>query len=244
VETAPNVAHVWGLWNQNINIQRLITPGYILSWAASFQGSDEIQFMSIQDGRREMLEEVRGLMDEADAVVHYNGTRFDIPTLNKEFVLFDMPPPAPYHQIDLYRTVRAQFRFPSNKLEYVAGALGLGGKIKHRGYQLWIDCMEGKEDAWLEMEEYNIQDVELLEQLYDRILPWIKNHPNVGLYNEDGSSLVCPHCGGNRYQQRGSYYTQTRKYKRFQCQSDGCYKWFRSVISGDDKAITKFVKVD
>ena len=191
-----------------------------------------------------MLAEIHGLLSEADAVVTYNGARFDVPTLNKEFVLYGMSPPAPYKQIDLYKTVRSQFRFPSKKLDYVAQALGLEGKFKHGGHQLWVGCMNNKPEAWAQMEEYNIQDVEVLEQLYDRILPWIKNHPNVGLYNEDGSRLVCPHCGGSRYQQRGFAFTQTRKYKRFQCQSDGCFKWFRSVVSGDEKAINSFVKVD
>ncbi len=36
--------------------------------------------------RKSMLKSIHSLMDEADAIVHYNGNRFDIPMLNKEFL--------------------------------------------------------------------------------------------------------------------------------------------------------------
>ncbi len=37
--------------------------------------------------------------------------------------------------------------------------------------------------AWKVMEKYNKQDVLLLEKVYDRLLPWIKSHPNHHLFN-------------------------------------------------------------
>lgn len=76
-----------------------------------------------------MLKQIHALLNEADAVVHYNGAKFDIPTLNKEFILHGLPPPAPYKQIDLLRTARSQFKFPSNKLDYIAQALDLGKRL-------------------------------------------------------------------------------------------------------------------
>ncbi len=86
-------------------------------------------FDSIQkSGKQKMLDSVHKLLDEADAIVHYNGSRFDIPILHKEFLLAGMPPPAPAKQIDLLQVARRQFRFVSNKLDYVSQALGLGSK--------------------------------------------------------------------------------------------------------------------
>ena len=84
-----------------------------------------------------MLEGIHSLLDEADAVCHYNGTKFDMPTLNKEFLVHRMTPPPPMKQIDLLRVVKSQFRFPSNKLDYVAQRLGLGKKKDHEGHTLW-----------------------------------------------------------------------------------------------------------
>jgi hypothetical protein len=170
-----------------------------------------------------MLRKIHDLISEADAVVHYNGTRFDIPVLNKEFLLQHLAPPAPYKQIDLLRVVRKEFRFPSNKLDYIAQRLGLGKKTDHEGYQLWVKCMNKDPAAWKVMEKYNKQDVVLLEKVYDRLLPWIKSHPNHNLYGGDG----CPNCGSHRLQKRGFSYTTTGTFQRFQCTN--CGSWSKST---------------
>jgi len=121
IETAPNVAHVWGMWQQNVGLPQLIDSGYVLCWAAKWLGDSDVMFGSVvKDGPKRMLKRIHKLLGESDAVIHYNGTKFDIPTLNKEFLLHGIEPPAPYQQIDLLRTARSKFRFASNKLDYVA----------------------------------------------------------------------------------------------------------------------------
>lgn len=226
IETAPNTAHVWGLWKQNVSINQLQESSYVLCWSAKWLNSNEIMFGSVHKSLPDkMLAEIHSLLDEADAVVHYNGTKFDIPTLNKEFLLWGFDPPAPYKQIDLLRVARNQFKFPSNKLDYVANALGLGKKKEHIGHELWIKCMAHDPIAWQMMEEYNIQDVVLLEKVYGKLKPWIKNHANYSLHSDTGS--VCPNCGGDHYQKRGFYYTHNCQYQRYQCK--GCGTWFRAI---------------
>jgi hypothetical protein len=170
---------------------------------------------------KKMLEGIHDLMDEADAIIHYNGNRFDIPVLNREFLTHGFAPPSPAKQVDLYLTVRKQFKFASNKLDYVAQQLGLGQK-KDTNFALWVGCMQGDLDSWQTMEEYNVQDVILLEAVYNVVKPWIKNHPNHGLHTD---GLVCPNCGGNHYQRRGFAHTHAGKYQRFFCL--GCNNWFR-----------------
>lgn len=224
IETAPNTAYVWGLFKENIPLQRLVNSGYVLCWAAKWLGEPDIMFSSRQNGNHyEMLKSIHGLLDEAEVVVHYNGTKFDIPTLNKEFILHDLPPPSPYKQIDLLGVARRQFRFTSNKLEHVAEALQITKKVKHRGFELWIDCMRDDPEAWIQMADYNIGDVTTLEELYYKLRPWIPNHPNVALY--DGG--LCPVCGHDKIHHRGEYVTQAAVYERFQCQ--GCGKWLRGL---------------
>lgn len=233
IETAPNTAHVWGLWKENIPIQRLISSGYVLCWAAKWLGEDGIYFDSMQDNRKDvMLAHIHHLLDEADAVIHFNGSNFDIPTLNKEFVINKLPPPSPYKQIDLLKVVRQQFRFPSNKLEYVAKELSLTKKVKHAGYQLWLDCMADKPDAWEQMKEYNIGDIITLEELYYKLRPWIKSHPNRTI---DTNSVVCPTCGSDAYHNRGTYRTNSALYQRHCC--NNCHSWFRSIKSEQKRKV-------
>ena len=234
IESSPNVAHVWGLWQQNVGINQLMESSYVLCWAAKWLGEDEIIFDSVHQSKpKKMLKGIYDLLNDADAVVHYNGTKFDIPTLNKEFLLHNYAPPSPYKQIDLLRVARSQFRFPSNKLDYVAQRLGLGKKQEHEGHDLWVKCMNGDKDAWKRMESYNIQDVVLLESLYCRLLPWIKSHPNRNLFTDNP---VCPTCAGTRLQKRGTAVSSTGRYQRFQC-SD-CGAWSQGV-----KAVKPSVEV-
>ena len=199
-----------------------------MCWSAKWLGEDEVSFSSIYDtSRKTMIKRIWKLINEADAVVHYNGSKFDMPTLNKEFLLHNLLPPSPVKQIDLLRTTRQQFKFPSNKLDYIAQTLGLGNKVKHTGHQLWIDCMNKDPAAWELMKEYNINDVILLENVYNKLRPWIKNHPNVGVH--DSNPLVCPTCGGHHYQSRGTVVAKTTKYRRFCCTD--CGSWFRGHLS-------------
>lgn len=240
IETAPHLAHVWGLWQQNVGLTQLLESGYTLCWCAKWYGEKEIFFESVSGiGKKRMTAKIHKLISEADAVVHYNGNKFDIPTLNKDFLLQGLSPPAPSKQIDLLKVVRAKFRFPSNKLDYVSQALDLGKKTKHEGFELWLKCMQGDSKAWATMEKYNRQDVLLLEKLFDKLKPWVKGM-NHGLYNPDNSE-VCPHCGSEHYQRRGMEHTTTCSYQRFQCCS--CAGWFRSVRNVGPKPSKKFASL-
>ena len=239
LETAPNLGHVWGLWQQNVGLPQLIASGYTLCWAAKWYGDKELMFNSIHKTNAEsMVSEIYELVNSADAVVHYNGTKFDMPTLNKEFLLHGLTPPAPYKNIDLLGVARRQFRFPSNKLDYIAQALKLGKKTKHVGHELWIGCMNGDEESWKQMEEYNRNDVILLEKLYDKFKPWIRSTANQGLFRED--NLCCPACGSTRYQRRGYANTASRRYQRYHCTE--CGNWFRSSKC-EPGSTTKYVNV-
>jgi DNA polymerase elongation subunit (family B) len=235
IETAPNTAHVWGLFKQNIAINQIQQTGRVLCFAAKWVGSREplMYFSEKSVPTPVMLSEARELLNEADAVVSYNGRRFDMPTLNKEFVKHRMLPPSPYLHIDLLPTVRKQFRFTSNKLDHVLKELGLGTKVRHTGHEMWTKCMEGDEKAWRLMERYNKGDVTRLIRLYQYLLPWIDNHPNHALYMNDPERPTCTNCGSHKLQSRGIQTTKTMVYNRYQCTS--CGTWLRGRFKVNPK---------
>lgn len=204
-------------------------PGYTLCYAAKWYGRPEVLYGSVNRHKpAQMARTVHKLLDKADAVAHFNGKRFDIPTLNKEFLLHGLPPPSPFRHIDLLQTCRQQFKFASNKLDYVAQALGLGAKVHHKGMELWRGCMAGDAASWRLMESYNRQDVRLTERLYDRLKPWIKGHPNLGLYEQE-KERCCPGCGSKKLQARGRQFNNTLVYRRYQC--NDCGRWSRSRVA-------------
>ncbi len=157
------------------------------------------------------------MVDTADAIVHYNGKSFDMKHLNREFLLAKLDPPSQYMNIDLLSTMRKNFKFASNKLEWTSIQMGYEGKVQNRGMQLWLDCMAGDKSAWREMKKYNIQDVRLLEDMYDALLPWIKNHPNWGLYVDKDKNRVCTNCGSTNVKLNGVERTKVRTYQRYKC---------------------------
>jgi len=220
IETAPNKVYSWGLFNQNISINQIVEAGYTMCWAAKWHGEKQVMFGSIHQDPVKMVEDIFELINQADAIVHYNGEKFDMPTLNKEFLLHGLGVPDPYHHIDLLKVVRKRFKFPSNKLDYVAQALGLGAKTQHKGMDLWRECMDGDDKAWKIMERYNKQDVRLTEKLYNELLPWIQNHPNHALYKET-TRPVCPNCGSEHVNKQGVETTLTMKYQRYKCMDCG-----------------------
>lgn len=224
IETAPNTAFVWSLATDYISADQLIASSRVLCVSAKWLGEKDVHFYSeFKHGKAAMLKAVHKLMDEADVVVHYNGTKFDIPNLNREFLTEGMTPPSPVKQVDLLRVVRKQFKFSSNKLDYVCQQLGLGSKVHHKGMVLWTKCMAGDKPSWAVMEKYNKQDVVLLERLYNRLLAWVPTHPNVSLLNK--KPHTCPRCGSSKFQSRGVAHTATLAYKRYQC--TGCGGWFK-----------------
>lgn len=231
IETAPNLAYVWGAFKQNITMDKFVEHSEVLCWAAKWYGKSGVHYRSNQTGKRSMLRAVHKLLDEADVVVTYNGQEFDTKVLNREFLLAGLKPPSPYKQVDLYRVVTDRFDFPINKMDYVLKRLGLQGKLKHAGFQMWIDCQNGDAKAWDTMGRYNRQDVLQLEPLYERLRPWVRNHPNVGAF--DGRPGVCPHCGSEgTLKARGFAVTRDTRYPRYQCGACGAWSRGKSKIKG------------
>ena len=228
LETSPNLAHVWGLWNQNVSISQLVNSTEVICFGARWYGQSKVHFKSVHhDGKADMLKSIHELMDDADAIVGWNSAGFDVKHLHREFIENGMLPPSPHKEIDLMRTAKQRFRFPSNKLDYVAQKLGLGAKVKHAGFELWVKCMAGDAKAWAEMKRYQIQDVNLLVGLYEKFLPWIKNHPNRAVI--DGRPDGCVSCGSENLHARGVETTGTGQYRRFKCTA--CGKWQRGSKS-------------
>lgn len=223
IETCPTLAYVWKLIKETIGINQVVKEGHTISYAAKWVGKPKVYFDSIhKSGMKGMLQSVRALLDEADVVVHWNGKSFDTRTLNKDFIVNKVARPSPYKQVDLFLVWKRNFRSISNKLQHVLKMLGLGEKIK-TDFDLWKAVLNGDRKAWQKMEAYNKNDTVKMEPVYKRLLPWIANHPNHGLFTQ---KAVCPNCGSEKHQSRGYAYTESHVYRRFQC--GDCSTWFRS----------------
>lgn len=236
LETSPNVCQTWGLWNVNVGLAQLVTPGRMIGLGYKWRGGSKAKWVG--EYNREtgelteydaVLAKAHALLDEAEVVVTYNGDGFDLKILNAEFAMAGLAPPSPCLSIDLFKVVKQNFRFPSKKLAYVADVLIGDTKVQNGGHSLWRRCLdedvepEVRRKAWALMSRYCRQDVDLLEPLHEKLEPWLPAKVNMALIGGPREAMGCPKCGGDDLEKRGFMYTATRAYQRYRCK--GCGGW-------------------
>ena len=234
IETSPAQVYVFDLFNQNISINQIIEPTRVISFTAKWLGEDAKFYGEDTLTHTELIEKAFQLLSEADAVVTYNGDRFDIPHLNREFAELRLGRPEPFASIDLYKVVKKHHKFLSKKLAYITGRLELSGKRENSGWPLWIGCVNGEAWAWQEMREYNLQDVVTTEELYLELLVWIDNHPNVSLFKEPDDRPHCPRCGDPKIVKQGFKRTKVGKFQQYQCLACGSWSTSGKRLEGRD----------
>ena len=218
VETAPAIAYVWRMFDETISIEQLIQPSRIICWGAMWLGDKKVEYADERKGKRTMFRGIHALMSEADGLVTYNGNFFDLPKLEGAFVEHGLGPTPPVAHIDLYQTVK-KLGYQSGKLAFVAPFLKIGAKVKNEGFALWRSCLDGDAKAWERMKKYNLQDVRLLDGLYMKLRPYIRNHPYIA-----ATTGKCPACQSDKATARGSRRTKRLAIQRLKC--GNCGFWY------------------
>ena len=232
IETTPLIAYTWGIWKQNIGLNQIEEDWHIISWAAGWEGEDVIMGSSLPmydeyraepENDKYLLEELWKLLDDADVVVGHNAAGFDVPKINTRFLFHGITPPSPFKIVDTLKVAKQHFKFTSNKLDFINKFFGYSGKMEHEGMELWLGCMKGDMGCWERMLEYNMQDIEVLKEVYTRLKPYITNHPHI---YRDG---CCTICGSDDVIKKGLIYTPTSAFQRYLCKN--CGKWSRAAVS-------------
>jgi hypothetical protein len=229
IENAYLIGASWDVWETNII--EVLQPPYILSVSWKWLGEKETHFLGLPDfhgyrkykpeDEEKLVTAFHKIMEQADFLCGHNSNSFDFKKLNAAFLKYQLPPIKPVKMIDTLKAARQIAKFPSNKLDDLGSALGLGRKLAHTGKHLWTACMNGDRNAWKLMKAYNIQDTILLEKLYLRLRPFITNHPNTNILSR--APIACPKCGSTNLWKRGYNYTLTSEAQRFQCRE--CFGW-------------------
>jgi DNA polymerase elongation subunit (family B) len=229
IERQAGLAEVWDWKADYIRPEQFREQPRTICLAWKFLDQPDTKFAAEwQDGgAEEMVKKAHAVLDEADYVVGWNSKNFDMKHLKAHFLQFGLKPPSPYIDIDLMINLKREFKFLYNRMAYISDVLGLDGKDK-TPVGLWTDLRSDDKGvvarAHVAMEKYNKRDVELTEELFLIMRPWLRGL-NLGLYEEDSLAEVCPNCGSSKLQSRGPGQNATYMYMRFQCVS--CGKWGR-----------------
>lgn len=236
IETAPLKAYVWHVWGDKVgyNMDKLISEWFVLTWSAKWLFEEEVMSDKITPEELKDEDDFRvcrslwELFDKADIVIAHNGLKFDNKRMRTRFLRNGLSPNLPFQTIDTLTHARKQLSVSSNRLDYLAKFLGMEGKMDTGGFDLWKRCMEGDEEAIEKMEQYNIKDVQVLEDVYLRMRPWINPHPNMGLFVESDVK-VCPSCGSDDIKWGGQYATYANLFDSFRCNNCGSIGRSRST---------------
>ena len=199
----------------------------MLSFAYQWLGEKKIHVRALSDYRgfnkdhrndRNLVQELRGVLSDADILVAHNGDRHDLPKLNTRLIFHGMDPLESKRSIDTYKAAKRYFKFSANSLNHLGTYLGFGGKKVTTGWEMHRRCIEGDAKAFNELKRYNARDVDLLNKVYLRLRPFLVNHPNLTYYSRvDG----CPACESPTIKPDGWFYLKSGKKKRHICKECG-----------------------
>lgn len=232
LETAPLIANVYRLWNNKfISHKDLERDFFIYSFSCKWWGENEVFYRDNRsqddfENDKELLINLSELINQADVLVGFNSTNFDVKKLNTRLIINGLPQCKPFKQIDLYKIAKEKFSFTSNSLAYLSKTLvPHAEKLTHAkfpGTSMIKECLKGNIEAWEENKVYNKQDVIATEALLDVLLPWSDKAVNLALFSDEPDTL-------DNWEHVGYHYTSAGKYKVYCNLTTG--KYMRSRIN-------------
>lgn len=228
VETNMNIVGSFTLYPESINYENILQEWYIITGCWKFLGQSKIHSISVLDDAKRftknhtddyhVVKALRDMLEDVDVLIHHNGDKFDLKKLNARLIYHKLPPLPKILTVDTLKEVRKIAAFNCNRLDYLCKHLSGQGKIEtEKG--LWLKVLSGDQKATKNMITYCKGDVERLEELYLRLRPYMKSHPNVAT----PETCNCPKCNSNKTKKNGLKIRQTGyRYQQYQCQNCGC----------------------
>ena len=239
IETSYSIMASFSLWPNHISHDNILQEWNMISAAWKWAGQKKVYAVSVADNLREfrkdptndyhVVKALRDAIEEADIIVAHNGDKFDIKKLNTRILFHGLKPIGKKVSVDTLKVAKKEFSFTSNRLDYIAKFLGFTGKLPS-GNGLWLRALQGDVKAIKEMVIYNKEDVRVLENVYNKLKPYMTNHPNRFLFVDGETKEACPQCGSTHTIKHGFYYTAASKFQKRRCMD--CMANFR-----DKKAI-------
>ena len=199
IETSPNIVFAWRIgYNLSLQTHDIIEERKIICISYKWEGEDKIHSLTWDKNQcdKQMLIDFVNVANQADELIAHNGDRFDIKWIRTRCIFHRVPMFPQYKTLDTLKKAKSGFNFNSNKLDYIAQFLGVGAKVKHRGFDMWKDVLKGSKEAMQEMVEYCEGDIIVLEDVFSTMQNYIKPNTHAGVL---GGNLKhsCSNCGSD-----------------------------------------------
>lgn len=196
IETSPMIVYSWRTgWKINIHTDNIIEDWRIICISYKWEHEDKVKNLRWDENKcdKKMLTDFIKIMNEADECIAHNGDRFDIKKIRTRCLFHRIPMFPKYRTLDTLKKAKSGFNFNSNRLDYIAKFLGVGAKLEHEGFNMWVKCMQGDEEALKDMVKYCDMDIVVLEDVFLALQNYIINNTHTGVHNGK-MKASCPNC--------------------------------------------------
>lgn len=196
IETSPMTVYTWRVgWKLTIPTDNIIEDWKIICISWKWEGEDKVYNLTWDKERcdKKMLIDFIKVANSADEIIAHNGDRFDIKKLRTRCIFHRIPMFPKYRTLDTLKSAKSGFSFNSNRLDYIARFLGVGQKVEHEGFDMWVKCLKGDKQALKDMVHYCDGDIVVLEDVWMVLQDYSKNKTHVGTHNGK-LKASCPSC--------------------------------------------------
>lgn len=220
IETSPNVVLSWRVgYDIRIDSENILKERAIICIGYKWEHQKKAHVLRWDENQcdKELLKEFMLIADKSDEIVLHNGDKFDIPWIRARCIFHGLEPMKQYKTVDTLKWARRKFLFNSNKLDYIAKFLGIGGKIKTE-FGLWKSIVLDKNQKAMDsMCAYCAKDVELLQQVWKKMEYYLPHRTHAGVA-AGGDKWTCPVDGSTNVRSRGKSVSAAGTVKReMQC---------------------------
>jgi uncharacterized protein YprB with RNaseH-like and TPR domain len=240
IETSPNIGFFWSSgYKLNIPHNNIIKERAIICVCYKWEDEEKVYSLTWdknQDDKSLLIRFIE-IANEADELIGHNGDKYDTPWIRTRCLFHGIPCFPSYNTIDTLKHARSSFKFNSNKLDYIANFLGVGGKTE-TGFDLWKNIVLHKDSESLnKMVEYCKNDVIILEKVYSHMVNYIPHKTHYGIINGQ-SKYSCPECSSLNLSLSKKRYSASGALK-IQLQCNNCYKYHTISNKEYEKKLVK-----
>jgi hypothetical protein len=251
IETGMNRQYGFDIWNGTFSHKTIEKERYIICAAWKDIGDSKVQSVSVLGDKARfkkdpmddyyVVHKLYEVLMDSDVLIAHFGDKFDLPMFNARAIYHGLPPLPEIKTIDTKFMASKKFRFNSNRLDALAKLFGYEGKTNTQ-VEMWLGCMLGKVQSVREMLAYNIQDIEVLENVFYELAPYLPAKMNLNLFSEHPDRPACPACGHTHVIKNGYRPNKTTLYHRMLCRNCGHSFLGETVKKEDGKVLRAHYK--
>src|SRR5699024_11912550 len=129
--------------------------------------------------------------------------------------------PCPYKGHRTLKICRTGVRLEGNPLGSLAKRLGVESKSDKYDVRVAQAAVNGDKEAQARIEDYNRGDIVASEALFDRLRPYAKGIPHLGMWTDD--ELACPSCGHTMTTTAKTVHANIQQYEHLTCPNCGAH---------------------